>query len=715
MFKMWGPSSPWAPAPTFPAAASGDLLPGWGEWVWTGTWTCVVFCPPSGHLLSQVTDRGTAAKRPSSTGGRGRQTCPPQATPLAPPPAPGRPPHKVKTVFQLLREKRLREARASKAAQAPVVLPPQLLVSSPVILQPPLTLASCGPAATGPGVSKPALSGPGAPAAASSSAPGSGVVTVTTRPLALQALAWAPVPTVALQVPGSHQLDGHRQSPAAAPGGQGLPEAPALLPSASNPTQPLVQPLGLTPGPGTHRDGPHAAASNPLPVSSVLTAAGLLPVPLPAVVGLPGPAAAPDPQGLAVTLLPSLTETPVGQGPANRDAEPGPASRADLESLSPSLPPQIPAEVCGHTAQPHQLPLPPSAGPGRTLLSPAEPEGTRAPLGLERPPPPPRGPEKDALDLSLLSQESEPAVQEWLRGQRGVCVPPLGTRLPYQPPTLCSLRALSGLLLHKKTLEHRAAALVPGGAAGTLQASRGWVREQLQDSPAYLLLKARFLAAFTLPALLATLPPPGVRTTLSAVTPTSGSEDEDLEELAHSDGSRQPGQASGSTQAGSAATPPVQVGDHGHSAVPPHCPARPCGLPRVVGRAAAGGRGQESGWCGGVVAACRLQRRLPLGRCGCERKEPPLTRGALGPHPPALGSTPPPTPVHLAFQVALHRTLGLSELQVGLGSLFPTRNLVETLGGATQESPATSPQTLCPLGVCWVLSALGARGCWACG
>ncbi|XP_036162755.1 snRNA-activating protein complex subunit 4 isoform X2 [Myotis myotis] len=500
-----------------------------------------------GHLPSQVTAQGAAAKRPRGAGGRGLQTCPPQDTPAAPPPAPGRPLHKVKTVFQLLREKRLREARASKAAQGPVVLPPQLLVSSPVILQPPLTLASCGPPATGPGVSKSALSGPGAPAATSPSAPGSGVT--PTQPLALQALAWAPVPTVALQVPGGRQLDSRGPSPAPATSwGQGLPEAPALLPAAPSPAQPLIQSLRLTSAPGTLRGGPHVAASAPLPISSVL-----LPVPLPAVLGLPGPAATPDPQGLAVTLLPSVTETPGGQGHANRDAEPGPASRADLEALSPAPPPQIPAE-----AQPCQLPLPPGAGPGRTLLSPAEPGGTRAPLGLERPPPPQRGPEKDALDLSLLSQESEPAVQEWLRGLRGVCVPPLGSRLPYQPPALCSLQALSGLLLHKKALEHRAAALVPGGVAGTLQASRGWVQEQLQDSPAYLLLKARFLAAFTLPALLATLPPPGVRTTLSATRPTSGSEDEDLEELARSDGSRQPVRASSSAQAGSAAIPPVQ-------------------------------------------------------------------------------------------------------------------------------------------------------------
>lgn len=192
-------------------------------------------------------------------------------------------------------------------------------------------------------------------------------------------------------------------------------------------------------------------------------------------------------------------------------------------------------------------------------MSPSESGETRLPVESERPPPPQPGPEKGALDLGLLSQESETAVREWLKGQRGVCVPPLGSRLPYQPPTLCSLRALSGLLLHKKTLEHRAASLVPGGAAGALQASLGRVRRQLQDSPAYLLLKARFLATFTLPALLATLSPRGVRTTLSAALRDDPISEDDLEELEPSDGDRQLGcWASGSPQAGLVATAPVQ-------------------------------------------------------------------------------------------------------------------------------------------------------------
>lgn len=129
-------------------------------------------------------------------------------------------------------------------------------------------------------------------------------------------------------------------------------------------------------------------------------------------------------------------------------------------------------------------------------------------------------------------------------------MPRLGSRLPYQPPTLCSLRALSGLLLHKKALEHRAASLIPDGATGALQASLAPVWRALQDSPAYLLLKARFLAAFTLPALLATLPPHGVPTTLSAARQAGpGSDDSDQEEPERADSDRQPGRQ---------ATTPVQ-------------------------------------------------------------------------------------------------------------------------------------------------------------
>ncbi|XP_069729379.1 snRNA-activating protein complex subunit 4 [Phaenicophaeus curvirostris] len=130
--------------------------------------------------------------------------------------------------------------------------------------------------------------------------------------------------------------------------------------------------------------------------------------------------------------------------------------------------------------------------------------------------------EKNPLDFSLISLEDEELVKEWLSGKHGVQVPSLQTRLPYLPPFLCNIKTLSKLLLQKAALEERAASLLPSDASrneGTgvdLNAIRELVEQKLGDNPAYLLLKARFLAAFTLPAVLATLPPPKVATTLSA-------------------------------------------------------------------------------------------------------------------------------------------------------------------------------------------------------
>ncbi|NXV86809.1 SNPC4 protein, partial [Calonectris borealis] len=130
--------------------------------------------------------------------------------------------------------------------------------------------------------------------------------------------------------------------------------------------------------------------------------------------------------------------------------------------------------------------------------------------------------EKNLLDFSLISLEDEALVKEWLNGKQGVQVPSLQTRLPYLPPFLCNLKTLSKLLLQKAALEEQAACLLPSDASqdeGTgvdLHAIGELVQQKLGDNPAYLLLKARFLAAFTLPAVLATLPPPKVTTTLSA-------------------------------------------------------------------------------------------------------------------------------------------------------------------------------------------------------
>ncbi|CAN8197940.1 unnamed protein product [Coccothraustes coccothraustes] len=131
--------------------------------------------------------------------------------------------------------------------------------------------------------------------------------------------------------------------------------------------------------------------------------------------------------------------------------------------------------------------------------------------------------QKNLLDFSLISLEDQGLVKEWLSGKQGVQVPPLQTRLPYLPPFLCSIKTLSRLLLQKTALEEQAASLLPseasgdGGTGDVFHAIGELVQQKLGDNPAYLLLKARFLAAFTVPAVLATLSPPRVTTTVSAM------------------------------------------------------------------------------------------------------------------------------------------------------------------------------------------------------
>lgn len=498
--------------------------------------------------------------------------------------APQGPRPRPKTVSQLLREKRLREAPARKATLGPVALAPQLLISSSVVLQQPLPPARQSPPALSPTISSTGLSGSVAPTAASTSASGSRQELGTSakdedqRLPASRALSLAPT-LGSGQVPAGRPLSslGQSQAPTATRRPD-LPEVPPFLPAAPSPAQLPLQPLGLTPA---------LATSIPLPVTWVLTAQGLLPVQVPAVLGLPKQGEMPAPrQGPAPPPPPTETPAPSHQPLASVGTEAAPSSRTD-PSGPPACPlPQTCTEACAdlgvlgeaQVARPASVPRmtsqadSPETGAPRPGQLPAgdgrsprkEPGGVAVagsrPLGLERPPLP--GPEKRALDLGLLCLDSEAATWEWwLRGQRGVCISPLETRLPYQPPGLCSLRALSRLLLRRAALERKASSLVLDRVAGPAawQASLELVRRQLQDNPAYLLLKARFLAVFTLPALLATLPPDGVPTTLSAATRT-GPDDEDLSELEPEDGDRdeQPHCISHGTQARSAPRSPMQ-------------------------------------------------------------------------------------------------------------------------------------------------------------
>ncbi|KAG9467772.1 hypothetical protein GDO78_014319, partial [Eleutherodactylus coqui] len=115
--------------------------------------------------------------------------------------------------------------------------------------------------------------------------------------------------------------------------------------------------------------------------------------------------------------------------------------------------------------------------------------------------------EKNIFDLSLISLEDETNVKDWLQGKSGIA---------YLPPSATTLKTFSRILLQKKTLEQSAFKLVShsdgDGREDDLCKKQEildkLVEQKLKDNPAYNLLKQRFLSAFTFPGLLSVFTPP---------------------------------------------------------------------------------------------------------------------------------------------------------------------------------------------------------------
>ncbi|NWT95186.1 SNPC4 protein, partial [Urocynchramus pylzowi] len=491
------------------------------------------------------------------------------------PPAQGQR-QKLKTVSELLQEKRLRESQAKAAMQRTVLVAPQVLVSGPLIIQhPPQQIIPSAQAG----------STPAAAAGTDSKALGSPVPTRTS----------APVPeNHSSAVPETGESPGCSQ-------GTDLQSMVALgLESGTNKLSlstpvtcelksngPQQRPVSLLPALVTPQAASPVIPSNILPFKWVVTPQGLLPSAVQTVVGVPQGMPSPPGGSQGQTAVNSsgsvfaLGGTPVAaeanpphpssaetKGPSSQLAgvplgkaadqstillpvtsvSPGcttasvsavtPAcsdgsSTAPDSSAAPAAPPAASPALCA-------VVLPQAQPPGSTQGSDCQPvprssacSGAQAlrnrpiaskPPSADVPPQPSTSrAEKNLLDFSLISLEDQGLVKEWLSGKQGVQVPSLQTRLPYLPPFLCSIKTLSKLLLQKTALEERAASLLPseasgdGGTGDVFHAIGELVQQKLGDNPAYLLLKARFLAAFTLPAVLATLPPPKVTTTLSAI------------------------------------------------------------------------------------------------------------------------------------------------------------------------------------------------------
>ncbi|NXS84994.1 SNPC4 protein, partial [Erpornis zantholeuca] len=488
------------------------------------------------------------------------------------PPAQGQR-HKPKTVSELLREKRLRESQAKEAMQRTVLVTPQVLVSGPLIIQHPAQQI----VASAPAGNKPAAAAgtdsqvQGSPVPTRTCAAGSASALVTENHSSA-------APETGESPGRSQGRDLQSMVPLGLESGTNKLSlsTPVTCELKSNGLQ--QRSVSLLPALVTPQAGSPVIPNSILPFRWVVTPQGLLPSAVQAVVGVPQgmPAAAGKSQcqtavtsngngsGLGGTPVPAganppqpssagtkgpssqLAEVPVGKDdectillPVS-SGSPGcstssvsacseGSSKAPDSSAAPSDSPapcavlvpqaQPPASTQGSDSQP--VPRNSQDCSGAPALK-NRPTASRPPSADVPPQPSTSSAANNLLDLSLISLEDEELVKEWLSGKHGVQVPPLQTRLPYLPPFLCNIKMLSKLLLQKAALEEQAASLLPsetpgdGGTGDVFHAIGELVQQKLGDNPAYLLLKARFLAAFTLPAVLATLPPPKVTTTLSA-------------------------------------------------------------------------------------------------------------------------------------------------------------------------------------------------------
>ncbi|NXB53356.1 SNPC4 protein, partial [Leucopsar rothschildi] len=484
---------------------------------------------------------------------------------------------KPKTVSELLREKRLRESQAKKAMQRTVLVASQVLVSGPLIIQhPPQQIIPSAQAGSKPAAasgtdsqsqSSPVPTRTSAAGSASalvpknhsSAVPETGDSPGCSKGTDLQSMVPLGLESgtnkLSLSTPLTCELKSNRpqQTPVSLLPALVTPQAAspvipnsilpfrwvvisqALLPNA---VQTVVSvPQGMPAAAGESQCQTNVTSNGSVSaLGGTLVPAGANP-PHPSSAETKGPssqlAAAPLGKAADQSTI-HLPPTPVRPGsttssvsavtPACSDG----SSMAPESSAAPAASPapgaivlpqtQPPASTQGSDSQP--VPRSSACSDAQELRS--RPIASQTPSADVPPQPSTSSAEKSPLDFSLISLEDEGLVKEYLSGKQGVQVPSLQTRLPYLPPFLCNIKTLSKLLVQKAALEEQAASLLPSEASGdrgtgdVFHAVGELVQQKLGDNPAYLLLKARFLAAFTLPAVLATLPPPKVTTTLSA-------------------------------------------------------------------------------------------------------------------------------------------------------------------------------------------------------
>ncbi|CAJ0936450.1 unnamed protein product, partial [Ranitomeya imitator] len=497
--------------------------------------TCLkrIHAPCSNAQLSQPASRED--KSNDGSGLQAKHPCPPRVF---------APVSKPKTVFELLKEKRLKESKARRAraaAQKSVVVAPSILISSQIVVSQTPTPAG-------------EPENPALPVASS-----------TSQNSLLQTLPFVALPTCQ-GIPTSN-IASDQLSPASS--GQQGPDADQSVtpthdaeatdkcnstPSAACTVQPA--PVLASPQLPIQQlcTQQLLSALNPLGNSAtwILTPQGLIQIPVQAL--FPTATQAPrnqDPGSVKavkpstneafniVPEVPTSTSCTVVHPPVPECTGSSPSENAEDEAVPGASPAPSPPNKSAQVTltPPKKYPVVKIAkilSPNQTNEDTCNRENTEMPDPAQTPAQTSTSiPERNFVDLSLISLEDETSVKDWMKGK--CSGETLKSTMAYLPPSACTLKTFSRILLQKTNLEERAFKLVPPDGAGERDMSKkqeildDLVEQKLKNNPAYNLLKKRFLSAFTFTGLLAVFPAPNSEGTKPKVMSEVKDEDKIVE------------------------------------------------------------------------------------------------------------------------------------------------------------------------------------------
>ncbi|XP_069799297.1 snRNA-activating protein complex subunit 4 isoform X2 [Dendropsophus ebraccatus] len=471
-------------------------------------------------LTPQKPQSKSTEKKPSKEPKPSRKRSLPQDQVKIATPAP-----KLKTVSELLKEKRMQQCRARRLAQNAALASPRILLSPQIVVNQAYMTTGQHQAPVQPVASTTSQNGP-----------------LQTMPLmslpTCQVITTNNIVSGQISSPNSNTIN---RSGADAP----KTVAPVQAAETTNPCNrvPSVgSPATVQAAPGargmTSPQVPIQLLQSPLnpavnPTTWILTPQGLIQIPVQAF--FPSPMRVTVHQNLPVSESSRQKRIEPATGTASSDK--APETPTSTSSTANQQPPQSDGSssienTAGEASQAHcvqpavQLTLTPKQYPvvkiAKVLTSSTLTAGplnetdcqTSAPCPTT-PQTPTSSTEKKILDLSLISLEDESNVKAWLQGTNNEKTP--RRSMAYMPPSACTLKTFSRILSEKKNLETSAFKLVTRSdeeedSNRKQEILDNLVEEKLKDNPAYNLLKKRFLSAFTFTGLLAAFTPPPSKT-----------------------------------------------------------------------------------------------------------------------------------------------------------------------------------------------------------